>query len=203
MSLRHLASVLFLSTFSLAGCMGEIVEADIGPSRTLCAGEGVYGCLNIRSDSTAEWSLGYGDVRGFTFEWGYITRVRMSRRSPEPGTMDDPGGFELIAVLSKTPVPAGTREVLVAREMYGENPWTKMVTGSCASGYRLYGEAPLRFADTDACLSFESSIKTTEHPSAIEIEYGAPGAPLTVVSVRDYKHFAGFTPPPSHRPAAK
>lgn len=189
MSLRTLASALLLSAFSLAGCIGseETLEVDIGPTRDLCTpGEGVYGCMNMRADSTAPWTFVYGGISGFTFEWGYITRVRMTRIEPERGVMDASGSYELKSVLSKTPVAAGTREVLVAREAYlGMNPWTIMVTGSCAAGYRLYGEAPLRFADADACLSFESRIKSTKVPSAIEIEFGAPGAPITVASVRD------------------
>lgn len=200
MSRTVLPFLLSLSLLTVAGCAsepaaeGETIEVEIGPVRTLCVVEAVYGCLNQRAVGETKWSLLYQSISGFTFEWGWITRVRMTRVAPEPGVADDPGSYVLRAVLSRTAVPAGTRQLLSAPSFYaGENPWSILMQGNCTAGYRLYGEKAVRFPTDELCRSFASKYGAASAAAApasgavpaIEIEFGAPDAPATVVSVRD------------------
>lgn len=200
MSRAVLGVLLSFGLFTSAGCAsepaaeGETIEVEIGPVRTLCVGEMVSGCLNERAIGETNWSLLYQPISGFTFEWGWITRVRMTSVAPRSGYQDDPGSYVLRAVVSRTAVPAGTRQWLsIPGFTAGVDTWSMIMQGNCTEGYRLYGEKAVRFPSEALCKSFagkhgaagaDAGAPSGAAP-AIEIEFGSPDAPVTVVSVRD------------------
>lgn len=115
MRLLSMLSIVLLSLSSVAQDKKSTIEVDIQPFKGLSYGA-FFKSLTLRSN--AEKGLEY--VSGFEFEWGYeyVLKVRKTilQNPPEDGSNTN---YELIKVISKTPVPEDYQfHLSVERDVY-------------------------------------------------------------------------------------
>ena len=110
-----------LPTVVLLGCGGSSDDGvvrtfEIGAFKTECSAFIYFDCNTTRSADDTQWLGMYPGIAGFDFEWGYEYTVRF-RDTPIDNPPQDSLGFnrELVEVVRKTPVPAGTEFTLALR----------------------------------------------------------------------------------------
>jgi hypothetical protein len=75
--------------------------------RADCMGEGPMKCLQVRATETAEWTLLYQGIEGFTYEEGNAYELRVARK-PNPKAPADGSSlrYQLVEVVSKRKIGA-------------------------------------------------------------------------------------------------
>ena len=67
-----------------------------------CMGESPMKCLRVRESESADWTLHYGDIEGFTHEAGYRYELRVKvTEVPNPPADGSSLRHELVEVVSK------------------------------------------------------------------------------------------------------
>ena len=73
--------------------------------RADCVGEGPMTCLQVRASETAEWTLLYQPIEGFTYEEGTAYELRIERK-PKPNAPADGSSlrYRLVEIVSQRKV---------------------------------------------------------------------------------------------------
>jgi len=84
---------------------GDIVTMYVGPELVDCTGVAPQQCMQVKQDPSAEYTLFYGQIEGFTFEPGYEYELQVRVENVENPPADGSSlKYTLIEVVSQTPV---------------------------------------------------------------------------------------------------
>jgi heat shock protein HslJ len=120
----------------------------VGPEQVECTGVAPQLCLQVREDPTAEYTLFYNTIEGFTFEPGYeyelLVRVDPVANPPADGSSL---AYTLVEVVSQTAI-SGTEESTTEENGVQDVRWVLV------SYLNAAGETVDALADREATLEF-------------------------------------------------
>lgn len=102
-----------LASLVLNACGGGDASREetiyVSSNMTECTSLVAHLCMLTRNSPSAPWTLFYGGINGFQYEWGstYKLNVKITTEANPPA--DSPSeSYSLVAILEKSPVPATT-----------------------------------------------------------------------------------------------
>ena len=77
---------------------------DVAAATVSCTGSFPQQCMQVRSRADGPWEYFFDTIEGFSYEPGYVYRIRVAVRViASPPADGSSRAFRLLAVLSKTP----------------------------------------------------------------------------------------------------
>ena len=140
-----------------------------------CVGVGPRTCMLTRPSANGNWNLMYSGIQGFDYEWGFDYEVRVRSRGIENPPADASSRvYELVSIISKTPVLPGTLFDFTLRFGSGIEPISDGL-------YRLYGGRELSCLQADCQLLEE--LQTQGMAVLLELAHDAAG-PLHLSQIK-------------------
>ncbi|WP_224240803.1 DUF4377 domain-containing protein [Hyalangium gracile] len=169
--------LLALGAAGLFGCQDGGEEYLVSPFKATCEGVGPQTCLiGIRED-TGEGTLFYEGIEGFTFRWGMLQTIRLSKVEvkdpPEDGSSVR---YVLEELIESKPVPEEAIFTLMVNRNY--------LKGTRTSGYSLIDGTPMTCASSAVCDALEQKLGSETSPFQLYMDYPVvEGDPLIITGV--------------------
>ena len=80
----------------------------VNSSKAPCVGVGPMECLQVRRSESGPWELFYSQIDGFSYEAGYIYKLKVQEEILDPATVPADASsirYTLVSVEEKTPDP--------------------------------------------------------------------------------------------------
>lgn len=166
---------MVLAAMGLVGCQEEGEQYEIVPFKTACLGEGAQLCL-LGLQPGKEVGTFFEEIAGFTFRWGTIQTVRVSKQEVKDPPSDASSiRYILEEVIETRQVPEDARFGLFINRDY--------ITGNRTSGYSLIDSTRVTCASSEVCNALEQKLGS---PDKFELDMRYPaieGDPLIIQSL--------------------
>ena len=115
-------------------------------------------CLQIKKKgSSSAWEKYAGDIKSFTYNWGYDYKIEVTSKDIRPKPTDAPSiEYTLKKKISEVKTPDTSLFVLTVSRIKTENAIKKSVSDSTI--YRIYNEVDIKCDPATECTSIEENI---------------------------------------------
>jgi hypothetical protein len=167
--------LMVLAAVGLFGCQEEGELYEVVPFKTECLGEGARLCMLGLQDGKDVGTF-FEEIEGFTFRWGTIQKVRVSKHEVVDPPQDASSiRYVLEEVIETRQVPEDARFSLYITRDY--------LTGNRMSGYSLIDSTRVTCASSAVCDALEQKL-SSPNKFVLNMRYPAiEGDPLIIQSV--------------------
>ena len=162
----------------------------VADHRVECTGLSLQLCYRVHRDTGAggdgaDWELLYDPIRGFTYEWGVesVLRVRVEPVADPPADAAS-GDLVLVEVLSQRRAPPEQRFTLELTP-FAPDDGRPLIVDQGSGTFRFHGDGRFACASDAVCDELRRLLEASTPRIQLELSHaGAPGAPMQVRAAR-------------------